>query len=370
MNDHTTLFDQGNLCIQQTTPYQAGTPIEEVARSLGIHDIIKLASNENPLGASPKAVAAAKQAMSSAHIYPDSSYFRLRHAIAEYNNILDINQITVGNGSENCIECLVKAFLNTRSNAIVSQYCFITIPNLIKSYGAEIIEVPTIDYRHDILTTIKQITPTTKMIFVVNPNNPTGTYTTQSELIYLMENTPDNVIVVLDEAYHEYVEQQFYPKSVELIKKYPNLVISRTFSKVFGLAGLRLGYLISNTEVADLLHRSRLPFNVNSCAMEAGIAALSDTDFLLRTQKNNHDGMIQLEQGFSDLNIEYIPSVANFITINTKQNAKKVYEKLLLEGIIVRPLIPYGLNNHLRISIGTAKQNSRLLTALKKVLYA
>jgi histidinol-phosphate aminotransferase len=302
-------------------------------------------------------------------MYPDASYFRLRHAIAEYNQISYVNQITVGNGSENCIECLIKAFLNASSNAIVSQYCFATITNLIKAYGAQMMEIKTTsDYRQDIMETVRQINAETKMIFVVNPNNPTGTYTTEAELTYLLDNTPTNVIVVIDEAYHEYVDEPDYPNSVALLQKYPNLVISRTFSKVFGLAGLRLGYLISNPEVADLLHRSRLPFNVNSYAMEAGIAALGDTDFLILTQNNNRSGMTQLRHGLGNLNLEYISSVANFITVDIKQDSKHIYEKLLLEGVIVRPLAPYGLPNHLRITIGTPEQNNRALNALKKAL--
>lgn len=362
-----TLFEQGNSYIQTITPYQAGTPIEEVERQLGISNIIKLASNENPLGPSPKALYAANQILNNVHIYPDASYFRLRFAIANYNNT-DINNITVGNGSENCIDILAKAFLNQYSNVIVDQYCFATIRIVIKSYNAKEVVIPSLDYRLDNKQMVNQIDNNTKMIFVVNPNNPTGTFTTKHELEYLLANTPNSVIVVIDEAYHEYVDHEDYPHTISLLKKYPNLVISRTFSKVFGLAGIRLGYLISSPEVSELLHRSRLPFNVSACAVEAGIGALSDHKFIELTKENNKTGMAYLSYAFEKLNIEYIPSVANFITINTKTNATNVYNKLLQMGIIVRPLVPYGLPHHLRITIGTPTQNETLISCLKEAL--
>ncbi len=365
----STLFEHGNKHIKETKPYQAGTPIEEVARQLGISDIIKLASNENPLGPSPKAIYAAKKSITSVNIYPDANYTRLRTAIANYNNV-DINNITVGNGSENCIECLNKAFLNANNNVIVDQYCFATIRILNKAYGAREIIIPSLNYKLDIDAVIKQINAETRMIYVVNPNNPTGTFTTQNELVNLLENTPKNIIVVIDEAYHEYADNKEYPHTVELQKKYPNIVISRTFSKVFGLAGMRLGYLITSPEIADLLHRSRLPFNVNNYAVEAGIAALEDHVFIERTKLLNKEGMEQLTTAYTKANITFIPSVANFITIDTKQDATSVYNKLLHKGIIVRPLVPYGLPQHLRITIGTKKQNERLINSLNEVLNA
>ena len=366
MND---IFTQANLAIRETTPYQAGKPIEEVERELGITNIIKLASNENPLGGSPMAIAAAKSALDNIQLYPDASYLQLRTTIAKYNNV-DVNMITVGNGSENCIEFLIKTFLNTESNAIVDQYCFATIQIQIKAFGAELRKIPSVNYRHNIDETIKQVDTKTKIIFVVNPNNPTGTYTTHNELVHLLNNVPKNIIIVVDEAYFEYVEASDYPRSLELITQYPNLIISRTFSKVFGLAGLRLGYLITSTTIADLLNRARMPFNVNNCALVAGIAALGDHEFLAKTRKANKDGLAQLEQGFTKLNIEYIPSVANFITIDTKYDGVTIFNQLLHKGIIVRPLLPYGLPQHLRITIGSYEQNERLLNALEELLHA
>lgn len=361
------ILQKANAAVLQTIPYQAGKPIEEVKRELGLTDIIKLASNENPLGSSPKALAAAIAVINESHIYPDASYYNLRKAIAEYNGV-DIKAVTVGNGSENCIEFLIKAFLNSTSNVIVDQYCFATIQILVKGYGAELIKIQSVGYRQNIEETLNRINSNTKIIFVVNPNNPTGTYTTENELIYLLKNTPSDVLVVVDEAYYEYVDRPDYPRTLELIKLYPNLVISRSFSKVFGLAGLRLGYLITSIEIADLLNRSRLPFNVNSVAAAAGIAALSDYEFLEITKKINRDGLIQLEIGLNNYAIEYIPSVANFITLDARTDGIDIFNKLLQKGIIVRPLVPYGLPRHLRVTIGTFKQNERFLTAINEIL--
>ena len=366
MND---IFTQANQSVRETMPYQAGKPIEEVERELGINNIIKLASNENPLGASPLATKAAKDAIDKIHLYPDARYFKLRNAIATYNNI-DVDMVTVGNGSENCIEFLIKTFLNQQSNAIVDEYCFATIQIQVKVIGAELRKIPSIDYRHNINDTIKQVDQNTKIIFVVNPNNPTGTYTTHDELVYLLNNVPSNVIVVADEAYFEYVDVADYPQSLQLIKQYPNLVISRTFSKVFGLAGFRLGYLITSPIIADLLNRARMPFNVNNCALAAGIAALSDNEFLIKTCKANKEGLIQMKDGLKNLNIKYIPSVANFITIDTGKDGITVFNQLLHKGIIVRPLVPYNLPQHLRITIGSYAENERVLSALKELLHA
>jgi histidinol-phosphate aminotransferase len=358
-----------NKAVLETQPYQAGKPIEEVEREFGIKEIIKLASNENALGASPKALLAAKESINAMHMYPDASYAKLREVIALYNDV-ETHNVTVGNGSENCMDFLIKAFLNEGSNAIVDQYCFATIQILIKAQNAKLIKTPSVNYRQNIDATIKAVNKKTKIIFVVNPNNPTGTYATHDELVKLLDNIPSNVLVISDEAYFEYVDKSDYPKTLELVKQYPNLAISRTFSKVFGLAGLRLGYLISSREVSDVLNRSRLPFNVNCAAVAAGIAALSDKEFLKKTKKVNDDGLNQLSEGFKKLNLEYIPSVANFITVNLKRSGVEVFNLLLAKGVIVRPLIPYGLPEHIRVTIGTYAQNEKFLSDLKEVLNA
>lgn len=361
--------NQANKAVLETKPYQAGKPIEEVEREFGLHDIIKLASNENPLGASPEALKAAQNAILSMHMYPDASYAKLRDAIAVYNDV-EAHNVTVGNGSENCMDFLIKAFLNENSNAVVDQYCFATIQILVKAQNAKLIKVPSINYRQDIDATIKAVDEHTKIVFVVNPNNPTGTYATHDELVKLLNSIPKNVLVISDEAYFEYVDKPDYPKTLELVKQYPNLAISRTFSKVFGLAGLRLGYLITSREVSDILNRSRLPFNVNTCAVAAGMASLGDKEFLRETCRVNHDGLIQLAEGVKKLGLESIPSVANFITIDVKKSGVDVFNDLLKKGVIVRPLVPYDLPNHIRVTVGTHDQNEKFLKDLKEVLNA
>lgn len=360
------LFELGKKHIKETKPYQAGKPIEEVERELGLSNIIKLASNENPLGPSPKAIDAAEMALRDVHLYPDALYFRLREKLSQYTGV-DLMNITVGNGSENCLECLIKAYIDEGSNVVLDQYAFATIRILAKAYGAEEILIPSKNFRHDVKEMVKAVNEKTKIIFVVNPNNPTGTYITEEELIYLLDNVPKDIIVVVDEAYYEYLDKPDYPNTVKLLEKYENLVISRTFSKVFGIAGLRLGYLLSSFPVSELLHRSRMPFNVNNCAVAAGIASLEDEEFLAKTRKVNADGLVQVAKGLTELGIEYTPSVGNFIMVDMKTNALEIYNKILNKGVIVRPLVPYGLPNHLRITIGTYDQNVRLLQVLKEV---
>ena len=363
------LFDLGKKHIKETKPYQAGKPIEELERELGLHGIIKLASNENPLGPSPKAIAAAAAALHNVHLYPDALYFSLREKLAAYTGVA-MQNITLGNGSENCLEILMKAYIDEGSAVILDQYCFATIRILVKAYGGQEVLIPAQNYRHDVTAMVAGITPTTKMVVVVNPNNPTGTYITHAELVYLLENVPAHIIVVVDEAYFEYLEQPDYPQTVKLLDKYANLVISRTFSKVFGLAGLRLGYLLTSFGVSELLHRSRMPFNVNNCAVAAGIAALEDSEFLAATRQLNAAGLAQLSQGLEELGIAYTPSVGNFIMVDLKTDAMAIYTQLLQQGLIVRPLVPYGLPNHLRITIGTYEQNVKLLALLTGVCHA
>ncbi|MCX8514014.1 MAG: Histidinol-phosphate aminotransferase 2 [Pseudomonadota bacterium] len=363
------LFSLGNKTIQDTKPYQAGKPIEEVERELGITDIIKLASNENPLGPSPKALEAITNSLSKLSLYPDALYYALRKKLAEYTNH-PMQNITMGNGSENCLEILVKAYINSGDEVIFDQYSFATTRILIKAYGAKEILVPSNNYRHDIQAMLGAVTPKTKMIVVVNPNNPTGTYITHNELVCVLQNVAPNIIVVVDEAYFEFMEVDDYPNSIELLKRYDNLVITRTFSKAYGLAGVRLGYLLSSLPVSELLYRSRLPFNVNNCACAAGIASLDDVGFLTQTKATNKSGMIQLETELTKMGISFIPSVCNFITIDFKQHAAEYCNKFLTYGIIIRPLSAYGLSNFVRVTIGTKEQNDKFISILKKVYNA
>ena len=355
-----------NSYIAELTPYQPGKPIEEVERELGIKSAIKLASNENPLGASPLAIKAAIDALQKMHFYPDGGCFELKKALAAFLNV-DANQLTLGNGSENVLEIIVKAYLAPGDAAVISQYAFLTIPLLIKSYGAELIVVPAKQFGHDIEKMAAAVTDKTRLLFIVNPNNPTGTYTTQQELVYLLNSIPKHVIVVVDEAYHEYISQQDYPDTIALLQQYPNLIISRTFSKAYGLAALRLGYAVSSPELAQILNRARLPFNVNLIADVAARAALQDQEHIRRSVELNQKGMVQLRAGLDQLHVKYIPSLGNFITMNVGK-AVDVYQKLLLEGVIVRPLGAYDMPNFIRVTIGTIEQNKRFLGALERTL--
>lgn len=356
-----------NSYIANLTPYQPGKPLEELERELGIHSAIKLASNENALGPSPLALQTAQAAMANIHIYPDGGCYVLKQALANFLNV-EGHQLTIGNGSENILEIITKAYLQPGRAAVISQYAFLTIPLLIKSAGADIIRVPAHDYGHDIPEMIKAVTPQTRIIFVVNPNNPTGTYTNAVDLQLLLDSVSGDILVVVDEAYNEFIDREDYPDTLALLKKYPNLLISRTFSKAYGLAGLRMGYAVSSPEIADILNRARMPFNVNSIAAIAATVALADQEHVHRTVEMNKTGMQQLTDGLEVLNLAYIPSLGNFVTVDMQQSGADIYQKLLLEGVIVRPLTAYEMPNHLRLTIGTQEQNSRLLMALAKVL--
>lgn len=363
----SNLKELANPAIANLIPYQPGKPIDELARELGISDIIKLASNENPLGPSPLAMQAAQQAIKNMHIYPDGSGFILKQALAKSLNMAT-NQITLGNGSENIFEIIVKAYLTPNDSAVVSQYSFATISIVVQAIGAKLNIAPAVNYGHDINNMLAAIDNQTRLLFIVNPNNPTGTYTTESEFLRLMDSVPSHIIVVADEAYFEYMDRRDYPNTLKLLDKYPNLIISRTFSKVHGLAGIRVGYAISHPDVADMLNRARLPFNVNSIALVAATAALSDHEHMRKTVALNQQGLKQFEQGLKELDIEYIPSVANFVSIDMKRDALPVYQALLQQGVIVRPLKAYGMPTHLRVTTGNYEENARFLTALQQCM--
>lgn len=356
-----------NSYISNLIPYQPGKPLETLERELGITSAIKLASNENPLGPSPLAIAAAQTALLKSHFYPDGGCYELKQALAKFLHV-NPNQLTIGNGSENVLEIIVKAYLNEHSSAVVSQYAFITIPLLVKSYGAKLITVPARDFSHDIPNMIKAVREDTRILFIVNPNNPTGTYTNNHDLISVLDTVPSHVLIVIDEAYSEYIDRKDYPNTLELLKKYPNLIITRTFSKVYGLAALRLGFAVASPEISDILNRARLPFNVNSIAAIAAQAALEDKDHLDNSIKLNKDGMKWMEAELKKMNVSYIPSLGNFITIDLKTNANEVYQQLLLKGVIVRPLGAYEMPNFIRVTIGTKEQNERFIEALKEVI--
>jgi histidinol-phosphate aminotransferase len=356
-----------NSYISNLTPYQPGKPIEELERELGIVSAIKLASNENALGASPKALAAAQIALANAHFYPDGGCFELKQTLAKFLN-MHANHFTIGNGSENVLEIIVKAYLSRGDAAVISQYAFLTIPLLIKSHGAEIIKVPASHFGHDIPGIIAAVNEQTRIIFIVNPNNPTGTYIPHDDLILLLNSISPEILVVMDEAYNEYIDQPDYPDTLKLLASYPNMVVTRTFSKAYGLAALRVGFAASSPEIADILNRARMPFNVNTIAAVAARAALLDQDHVARSIVMNKQGMLQMEAGLKKLNVNYIPSLGNFIAIDVQQSAAEIYQQLLQLGVIVRPLTAYDMPNYIRVTIGTAEQNERFLQALQTVI--
>jgi histidinol-phosphate aminotransferase len=355
-----------NLSISGLTPYQPGKPIAELERELGITSSIKLASNENPLGPSPKAVLAMHAAATNTHIYPDGSCYELKHALSKFLSV-DSQQITVGNGSENILELVCKAYLQTGDSAVISEYAFLTIPLIIQSFGATILTAPAVNWGHNIDNMLAAIDEKTRVLFLVNPNNPTGTYTNKQDFTKLLNLVPPHVLVVLDEAYTEFMSAPDYPQALEFLPHHPNLIISRTFSKAYGLAGIRIGYSISSPDIADILNRARLPFNVNSLAATAACAALADQEHVKQTIKLNTQGLQELEHGLQCLGLSYIPSLANFITIDVG-DGPFVYEQLLQEGVIVRALKAYNMPHHIRVTIGTSAQIQRFLTALEKVI--
>lgn len=353
--------------VQQLIPYKAGKPIEELERELGLTQIIKLASNENPLGPGKKAVAAIQAALPELALYPDGSGFQLKQALAE-KYALAADQITLGNGSNELLELVARAFLTPNFNVVFSQHAFAVYPLVTQAVGATAVVVPALNYGHDLDAMAQAVTANTRLVFIANPNNPTGTLLAQTELERFIGALPDTVVCVLDEAYFEFVNQSAVINSIAWLKKYPNLMITRTFSKAYGLAGLRVGYSLSSPEIADILNRVRQPFNNNSLALVAAEAALTDDEHLQRTIANNAQGMQQLTAGFKALGLEWIPSAGNFVSVDLKREGQPVYEALLRKGVIVRPVGNYQMPNHLRISIGTPAENDLFLQALNDTL--
>lgn len=352
-------------CVTQLHPYVPGKPIEELERELGISDIVKLASNENPLGPSQKVLVAIEKASRELTRYPDGNGFALKVALAAKFQ-LNTNQITLGNGSNDVLELLARAFVSPVDEVLFSQYAFAVYPIVTQAVGAKAVVAPARDYGHDLQVMSSLISDKTKLIFIANPNNPTGTYLEPDELENFIAQVPETTIVVLDEAYVEYGDSSF--NSMDWLDKYSNLVITRTFSKAYGLAGLRVGYALSHPEIADLLNRIRQPFNVNSLALAAATVALDDEHYIVDTKQMNDKGMAQLLTGLDSLGLKSIPSKANFITVDTGRNADDVFASLLKQGVIVRPVANYGLPRHIRVSIGLESENKRFLDALEQVL--
>jgi len=357
-----------NPALNDLPVYQPGRPIEEVARELGLPaaSIIKLASNENPFGPSPLALAAMQKALSGVNLYPDGNAFYLKQKLAAKLGVEPANLI-LGNGSNEIIEFAGHALLVPGADVVVSQYCFAVYPIVTKLFGANLVVVPAKNYGHDLPAMLKAITPRTRIVFVANPNNPTGTLAPREEVIRFINEVPDDVLLVMDEAYVEFLSDpvDFSPLVRKNVR--PNLILMRTFSKIYGLAGLRIGYGIGNPEFVAALEKIRQPFNLNLLAQTAALAALDDMEHVRKTRQNNFAGLEFFVRAFRDLKLEFIPSAANFVLVRVG-NGQKVFEALQKQGVIVRPMGGYQLPEWIRISIGTPLENERCLEALKKAV--
>jgi histidinol-phosphate aminotransferase len=355
--------------IHCASPYQPGKPIAELARELGLEEasIIKLASNENPLGISPLAAAAIPKAIAELSRYPDGSGYELKQALSSKLGV-EPACIVLGNGSNDVLEMAARAFLAPGSKAVYAQHAFAVYPLATQAAGATGVEVPAREYGHDLPAMLHAIDASTRIVFIANPNNPTGTFVPPPEMNAFLRQVPATVLIVLDEAYQEYLPAELQADTVAWLRQFPNLVITRTFSKIYGLAGLRLGYALARADVADLMNRVRQPFNVSSVALAAAVPALSDDAFIGRSRAANFAGMGQLTEGFKRLELSYIPSRGNFISVHVRDGAQ-MFRRLLERGVIVRPIAGYSLPQHLRVTIGTETENARFLHALEASLH-
>jgi len=369
MTDFNSLATIG---VQGLRPYQPGKPVDELEREYGVSNAVKLASNENPLGPGLFALAAARDALQEIWLYPDGNGFILKEKISGQQSV-SADQITLGNGSSDLLDFAIRVFASPDSEVLFSAHSFAIYPILTQAAGAKGIATPATNWGADLDALRAAVTGQTALVFIANPNNPTGTWLAGSLLESFIRDLPDHVMVVVDEAYYEYANcsgagADGYSSALAWVDRYPNLIVTRTFSKCYGLAGLRAGYSVSHPQVADLMNRVRPPFNVNNIALAAASAALDDEDHVRRSVLLNIDGMAQLTTGFIKLGLDYIPSVGNFVCVDLGREAAPVFDALLYEGIIVRPVANYGMPHHLRITVGTSEQNIRVLNALQKVL--
>lgn len=367
------MSDIANLApayIRSIAPYQPGKPISDLARDKGLDpsQIVKLASNENPLGVSPNAHMAMMDALDDIARYPDGNSVLLRDAVCEKFNVTPA-QLVFGNGSNDILELSARAFLAPGDEAVYSQHAFAVYSLVTQAVGATGIIVPAKQFGHDLDAMLKAITPKTRMVFVANPNNPTGTLIGKLELKKFLSAVPKHVLIMLDEAYDEYLTDELKAESIGWLGEFDNLVISRTFSKAYGLAGLRVGFGVTSKEIADLMNRVRQPFNVNSIAQAAAVASLADDEFVERTRALNQAGMVQITQGLQKLGLSFIPSFANFVSFKVN-DAPRVYERLLNQGVIVRPIANYEMPDYLRVSIGLFSENARFLEVLATAINA
>jgi len=360
---------RANIGVQALHPYVPGKPVSELARELGLKDIIKLASNENPLGCSPKVTAHVASLLNDIALYPDGNGYELKHALSSHLSV-DINQLILGNGSNDILELIARAFLNESSEAIFSAYAFAVYPIVVQAVSATAKIAPAKNWGHDLDAMLALTTNKTKVIFIANPNNPTGTWLNKTEVRSFLEKVPADVLVILDEAYFEYVEKESYPDGISLLSDFRNLIVTRTFSKAYGLAGLRCGYGVADEKVIDILNRVRQPFNVNSIALSCACEALADQKFIKEAIRCNREGLTFLSDELDKLGLEYIPSVANFISVNFGKRAAEINHYLLSKGLIVRPIAVYQMPEFLRVTVGTRQQNEIFIKLVKEALAA
>lgn len=352
--------------ILSVSSYIAGKPIEETKRQLGLKKVIKLASNENPLGASGKAKDAIRKALNGINRYPDSQGFYLKRKLAKTLG-LEPSNIVLGNGSDELIDVIIKTFVEDDENIITADVTFLEYGIISAVNNRRVINIPLRYFKYDLGAMRKKVNDKTKLVFIANPNNPTGTYVTKIEIEDFVNDLPKNLLVVLDEAYDTFIDVNDFPNSLKYVKN-KNVIVLKTFSKAYGLAGLRLGFAVADAELVSFMERVRQPFNVNILAQAAGIACLDDKKFLQKTRKTVLEGKGYLYDNLTQLGVAYVPTVANFILVDVGRNGEDVFREMLKLGVIVRDMKQYGLKNFIRVTIGTKKENERFIKVLKKVL--
>lgn len=354
--------------IKNIKPYKPGKPIEEVIKELGLTgEVLKLASNENPLGTSPLSVEAMSEKIHASYLYPDDNCYYLKQRLGEKSG-MSVTNIIVGSGSVELIELIFKAYVNPGDQVIMSEPSFIMYKIACQIFGGDRVAIPLKNYQHDVETMISRINQKTKIIIVDNPINPTGTIIDKRKMDHFVETVPQNVIMVIDEAYHEYIKETEYPHGLDYLKKHKNILVLRTFSKIYGLAGLRVGYGFSSEEIVGAMMKVRLPFNVNRIGQIAASAALGDTSFVKSSRENNEAGKVFLYREFDRLKLNYTPTFGNFILVDFKREAREVFEAAQRKGIILRTVYEYGLPTSLRITIGSPTQNERLVKTLQEII--
>jgi histidinol-phosphate aminotransferase len=348
-------------------PYVAGKPIEETKRQLGLKEVIKLASNENPLGPSPRAIKAIKKCLGQVNRYPDAQGFYLKKRLARYFGLVPENFV-LGNGSDELIDVIIKTFLEPDENIVTADTTFLEYAIIAQINDRKVKRAPLRYFKYDLEAMLKLVDKKTKLIFIANPNNPTGTYVTKHEVADFLNALPERVVVIFDEAYDTFIDVDDYPDCLSYLKRRKNIIVLRTFSKAYGLAGLRLGYCLAAPELVSYMERVRQPFNVNSLAQAAGLAALDDREFLKKTRRLTLKGKDFIYRELSKMGLAYVPSVTNFILVDVGRDSREVFRSMLKFGVIVRDMEQYGLVNFIRVTIGTQKENQKFIRVLKKVL--